>query len=68
MAGASWRGKRLGETLLWSRTGQAVPPSRADGDKGEPSDAGLGWRRDGSAGRVGKRRLGLPRRGPAGKG
>ena len=41
MAGASWRGKRLGETLLWSRTGQAVPPSRADGDKGEPSDAGL---------------------------
>ena len=41
MAGASWRGKRLGGTLLWSRTGQAVPPSRADGDKGEPSDAGL---------------------------
>ncbi len=46
---------------------EGSPPSKAGGHKGEPIDAGAECCRDGSAGRVGKRRLGLPRRGPAGK-
>ncbi len=58
----------LGRNAAVVAVGTVDARIRAGGDQKAQSHAGPGCYRDGAAGRVGKRRLGLPRRGPAGKG